>query len=249
MDKMSAMTIDQCIRQNRWGDVYNMLLDKDSSVEDQSFVAQKLGEMKCMDSIQLFLSTPGFDTLENRVYVAIGGAQSGHIQVVKDMMSSPMMKTKESERTDTTTSSSLHRIGHTAGLYGRMDIIDYLITKHPDKTDMTVIAIGAARGGYLHIVERLVKTGGIDESSYNVIAHSAAMGGHDDIVGYMIDEGADDLSYIAEGAAEGGFVPIVDDMVTNADYVDYNAIAAASMRGGYTNIVEFMIDQGADANA
>jgi hypothetical protein len=236
------MSVDTAIRQNNWGKVYDLLLDKDPSmVEDKKFVCERLGNRKCLNCIDLFLSIPGFDTRENRANICMGGAQSGHKRVVEDMLSHIM---KEGGNTTLT----INNVGYMAGWYGRKNIIDYLLETYGDSVDVVIIAGGAAKGGYIDIVVDMVESRGrhIPDDALNFIGYNAAEGGHMDIVDYVIERGASDPSYIAQGAALGGFMSIVDDLVNTSDYIDVDAVAISAAEGGHKDIVDYMIDLGAD---
>lgn len=78
---------------------------------------------------------------------------------------------------------------------------------------------------------------------YDVIAQGAAYGGHLDIVKQMIVNGDVDYNWAAYQAATKGHVDIVDLMLANgAD--DHDIIAYAATMGGHNDILNKMLELG-----
>ena len=96
--------------------------------------------------------------------------------------------------------------------------------------DFDSIAYAAARHGYTDIVNMYLPY----VSDINLLAYRAAEGGYELLVMNLIGRGANDLTYIAVGAAKHGHKGLVDKLA-QMDEVDMNIVSQAAKQEGYTN--------------
>ena len=100
----------------------------------------------------------------------------------------------------------------------------------------------AALMGYRDIVMDLIRRGADDyEEFYDDIAEAAAEGGHLDIIDKMLELGGGNYQAMAETAAEHGHLDIVKFIVeTNPGYVELNSVEERAEEGGHQHIVKWL---------
>jgi hypothetical protein len=137
-------------------------------------------------------------------YLSIDNAiAEGDMKAVKDML-------------DMRDSSLITNVDYVAKYLGERNLFikEFLAIYFPGISRSLIysyVAYGAARGGHLFLVMKMIENGAVN---YNNIAAHAASKGHIEIVDKMIVLGANDLNSIAQEAAYGGYGDIVEAMIT-----------------------------------
>ena len=96
--------------------------------------------------------------------------------------------------------------------------------------DFDSIANAAARHGHTDIVRTYLP----DVRDINLLAYRAAEGGYELLVMELVDQGANELTYIAIGAAKHGYKSLVDKLEQKGS-VNMDVVRQAAIREGYIN--------------
>lgn len=104
---------------------------------------------------------------------------------------------------------------------------------------------GAAKGGFITLIQSLIDKDTKHELNYNAGMVKAAEGGHIDIVKLMLKNGATDYNLTMRMAARKGHMNIIKLMLSEGATI-YNEALKVAAGGGYMDIVKLMLDLGAN---
>jgi hypothetical protein len=137
-------------------------------------------------------------------------------------------------------------LGSEAAKKGYFHIVEWLVkTQKVDNQTIIVMAADSAEKGYVDIVQWLIYKGEIN--SFNYIAEKAARGGHFDILQWIINAyHPTNFDDMAEGASSNGYFYIVRWLVDTKGAKNFNLMARYAANSGYLNIVLWVLDKGAN---
>jgi len=134
--------------------------------------------------------------MEDVNIVAYGAAEGGNIHLLQDLIDIG--------------ADDWDGIAEYAARGGREDIVRMIISKKEYTPNLSRIAEGAARGGYIHLLKYLIEKGADD---WNDMAIAAAKGGCYNIIIYLVKKGADKWEDILYRAPMSWREELLDDIV------------------------------------
>jgi hypothetical protein len=160
--------------------------------------------------------------------VAFGAAVGGYLDMIK-------MMAKRSN-------FDLNKVAVVAAGYGRFGVIEYF--KSVIESWQSV-ADTAAYNGYLDIVLYINNFYGLN---WNRIGYLGGVQGRVDILILALRNGMNNLDQTAVGAAQTGYLDIIDMLFSKAPKgtIRWNAVAYSAVRGDHLNIVLYAVRHGAD---
>ena len=164
--------------------------------------------------------------------------KTGSLSLVKDLLGkiiSPDLK---------------QRVLQLASLYGRLDVINYIVQQGVTPGELIDPLVYSAEKGYLDVVKYLVEHGANIYAQNNRVLLKAAEHGHLDIVKYLVSIGMNlhdpnnkkALLY----AAGNGHLDVVKYLVEQG-VTDSSALEPA-VKYNYFHVVKYLIEQGANPN-
>jgi len=243
---------------------------------DMHLVGMLISIVSSLSSIDVYHNTSDSDRkmIRRKVYVWIcaGAAEGGNVDIVTMMIEEIERDEEDREKhgrwwCDYVAISSI-KGGHVSTIYqmvksrcnrligiiyalarqGYMDEVRSILQQHRRSTGVRAYSLKAAQGaaisGRKNDIFSLI--GDYNITNIVSIAQYAAEGGHMDILEEMISRGmirTDDFSLLAMSGAAGGHMGVVKEMITRYRVTSYDDIASAASEYGHYDIVMMMVNK------